>query len=129
LCRRSHRSGEQPGQPHACTRTYEGSRPSTRVWDLVDLALIAELFPLASATLRHEIESTFADRDTHAVPSTLPSPPDGWHTPLRRLAEASGVGGDLRGGHGVAAALLDPILEGAVERGAWNPDAGRWNSP
>lgn len=114
---------------HAYTRTYEGSRSSTRVKDLVDLALIAELFPLDAGTLQDEIEATFAGRGTHAIPSTLPSPPDEWRTPFRRLAEASGVSGDLRGGHSAAAALLAPILQGLVERGAWNPDAGRWNSP
>lgn len=40
---------------HAYSRRYQGSRPSTRVKDLVDLALIAEFFPLDAASLRDTI--------------------------------------------------------------------------
>ena len=111
---------------HAYTRTYEGSRPSTRAKDLVDLALIAELSSLDAAALRGEIEATFAARDTHPIPPALHQPPEGWRTPFRRLAEAVGVPGDLGAGHDTAAAMLDPSLEGAVERGRWDPEARRW---
>ncbi len=113
---------------HAYTRTYGGSRPSTRVKDLVDLALIAEQFSPDAAALREAVKATFADRGAHAAPSTLPLPPDEWRAPFLRLAGAVGLRGDLRVGHGSAAALLDPILEGAVERGAWDSKAMRWNA-
>ncbi len=117
---------------HAYTRTYEGSRPSTRAKDLVDLALIAALSSssLDAATLCDEIEATFAHRATHPVPPALPQPPDDWRAPFRRLAEAlGGVSGDLRAGHGDAAALIDPVLSGAVEQGTWDPEARRWTAP
>ncbi len=111
---------------HAYTRTYGDSRPSTRVKDLVDLALIAELSSLDAATLHGEIEATFARRATHPVPSALPQPPDDWRTPFRQLAEAVGVTSDLQAGHGDATALIDPVLEGVIEQGTWDPEARRW---
>lgn len=111
---------------HAYTRTYEGPRLSTRTKDLVDLALIAELSSLDAAALRGEIEATFAARATHPVPPALPLPPDDWRAPFRRLAEAVGIPGDLRAGHGAAAAMLNPVLGGTVERGWWDPEARRW---
>lgn len=113
---------------HAYTRTYEGSRPSTRAKDLVDLALIAGLSSLDAATLRDEIEATFVRRATHPAPLALPQPPDDWRAPFRRLAEAVGIPGDLRAGHGDAAALINPALEGVVVRGTWNPEARRWTA-
>lgn len=111
---------------HAYTRTYEGSRPSTRAKDLVDLALIAELSPLEAAALREAIETTFARRATHPVPAALPAPPGEWRTAFRQLAEAVGLPPDLERGHADAAALLDPILKNADVSGAWDPDARRW---
>jgi hypothetical protein len=41
---------------HAYTETYVGGRGSTRVKDLVDLALIAELASLDAMTLKREVE-------------------------------------------------------------------------
>lgn len=70
---------------HAYTRTYEGSRLSTRAKDLVDIALIAELSPLKATLLRDAIEDTFARREARAVPSELPHPPAEWRTPFRQL--------------------------------------------
>jgi hypothetical protein len=114
---------------HAYTRTYGDSKPSTRAKDLVDLALIAELSTLDAATLHAEIESTFARRATHPVPSALPQPPDDWRTPFRRLAEAVGVSSDLLVGYDDVTAMINPVLEGVIEQGAWNPEARRWTAP
>jgi hypothetical protein len=111
---------------HAYTRTYEGSRPSTRTKDLVDLALIAELSPLEAAALREAIEATFARRATHPVPTVLPAPPSAWRTAFRQLAEEVGLPPELEHGHADAAALLDPILKSAGLSGAWDPGARRW---
>jgi hypothetical protein len=111
---------------HAYTRTYERTRPSTRAKDLVDLALIAELWPLEAAPLRRAIEATFTRRDTHAVPSKLPPPPEDWRTPFRQLAATVGVPAELADAHADAASLLDPILAGEIRTGTWDPDARRW---
>jgi len=111
---------------HAYTRTYEGARPSTRAKDLVDLALIAELWPLEAAPLRRAIEATFARRNTHAVPDKLPPPPEEWRTPFRQLAETVGVPAELADAHADAASPLDPILAGEIRTATWDPDARRW---
>lgn len=111
---------------HAYSRTHEGARPSTRVKDLVDLALIVELSPLKAATLRDAIEATFARRATHDPPAQLPFPPADWLVPFRRLAETVGVTPSLEGSHAAAAALLDPILGGRITQGHWNPEAQCW---
>ncbi len=113
---------------HAYTRTYEGGRTSTRPKDLVDLALISELSQLDAATLRREIDTIFALRDTHAAPSALPSPPSEWAPPFRRLAEEVGVPPELTAGHRDASSLLDPILAGEVRTGRWDPSQRRFGA-
>lgn len=111
---------------HAYTRIYEGQRTSTRVKDLVDLALIAELSSLDATDLGREIETIFTARGTHPLPDSLPAPPAEWATPFRRLAEEVGVSPDLEAGHREAAALLDPILSGQMKVGNWQPDRHQW---
>lgn len=113
---------------HAYTQTYEGGRASTRVKDLVDLALIAELSSLDAATLRREIDSNFDHRATHPPPKALPSPPPEWGLPFRRLAEEVGISTELAAGHRDAAAMLDPILKGQITRGGWSPDDRSWSA-
>jgi hypothetical protein len=110
---------------HAYTRSYEGGRASTRVKDLVDLALIAELSPLDSVTLRQEIESVFNHRGTQA-PGDLPPPPSEWARPFGRLAEEVGISTELVAGHRQAAAMLDPVLGGKVVYGEWSPAERTW---
>jgi hypothetical protein len=111
---------------HAYTRSYEGQRPSTRVKDLVDLGLIAELSSLDAATLHREVATVFTLRETHSPPATLPPPPPEWETPFRRLAKEVGASETLEAGHRDAAALLDPVLSGEVTTGTWNKDERRW---
>ena len=111
---------------HAYCRTHKNKRPSTRTNDLVHLSLIAELFLLDAARLKQAIDTAFSSRTTDRLPRYLPPPPEEWRTPFRQLAQAVGVADDLRGGHATAAALLDPILSGEIERGRWDPDAQHW---
>lgn len=110
---------------HAYTRTYEGTRPSTRAKDLVDLALIAEFSRPDAASLRGSIEATFARRDTHPLPSRVPLPPAEWAPQFRRLAEEVGAPSELAAGHAEAAALLEPVLSG-LRKGVWEPRRRRW---
>jgi hypothetical protein len=110
---------------HAYTQTYEGGRGSTRVKDLVDLALIAELSPLDAVTLRREIESVF-DRRGAQAPRSLPSPPPEWARPFGRLAAEVGISAELAAGHQDAAAMLDPVLAAEVTSGSWDPTRRRW---
>ncbi len=111
---------------HAYTQTYEGGRRSTRVKDLVDIVLIAELASLQAATLRREIESIFSRRESHSAPRSLPSPPPDWALPFGRLAEEVGISTELLTGHREAAAMLDPVLEGKVTDGEWSPAGRAW---
>lgn len=112
---------------HAYTRRYEGGRVSSRPKDLVDLALIAQLFSLDAARLLLDLHEVFAGRGTHELPSDLPRPPGEWRVPYRQLAVEVGFDADLNVGHMVAAGMLDPVLEGKVRSGEWNPQAQHWD--
>jgi len=111
---------------HAYTRRYQGSRPSTRVKDLIDLAIIASLFALDAASLREAISTTFSIRAEHEPPRELPAPPAEWAVPYRELAVPVEVSTDLHDGYVAAAALLDPILDGTTIAGAWSPEVRTW---
>jgi len=112
---------------HAYTRIHSNDRASTRTKDLVDLALIAELFTLAGAAkLKNTIEMTFSHRATHHPPSSLPPPPEEWRVPYRQLAQAVGIADSLDTGHQTAAALIDPVLSDRIPAGSWSPDTQRW---
>jgi len=111
---------------HAYTRAYDGGRPSTRVKDLVDLVLIAGCLSLDADCLRAALERTFHARETHAIPGLLPAPPDEWRAPFRELAGTVDAPTEMSAAHAEAAAMLSPILGGAVKHGRWHPDRGRW---
>jgi hypothetical protein len=112
---------------HAYTRRYEGDRVSSRPKDLVDLALVAQLFSLDAARLLLDLRAVFASRGTHDLPSTLPTPPTEWRVPYRQLAGEVGLEADLNAGHSAAAGLLESVLDGTVQTGTWNPEAQRWD--
>lgn len=117
---------------HAYTRHYGSSgRESTRVKDLVDLVLIAteKTSALAAGAVRTALDQTFARRDTHPLPATLPAPPTAWTLPYRKIAGEVGLASDIAVGHAHAAAFLDPILNGICEDAAtWQPNTGTWTA-
>ena len=111
---------------HAYTRTYGATaRRSTRPKDLVDILLIAASEPVDARALRTALESTFAERQQHELPSSLPTPPSEWADPYRRLAAGIGVEPDLSAAFAEAATFLDPILAGS-SNGAWDAAHKRW---
>jgi hypothetical protein len=110
---------------HAYTRIYV-SGPSSRVKDLVDLALIASHTSPDARRLQEALHGIFERRGTHDLPRTLPQPPDDWRTPFRKLASGTGIDPDLTAGHCRAAELLNPILSGEVQRGTWQAQEERW---
>jgi hypothetical protein len=113
---------------HAYTRTYEGGRGSTRVKDLADLNLIRGIPGIRRGLLKSAIDETFRRRGTHPVPARLPTPPDAWAMPFRRLVEALDLDPDLATGHRDVAAFLDPVLAQAVPDDAvWDPVSGSWS--
>jgi len=106
--------------------TLPRDRVNTRLKDLVDMPLIAEALDGRTATeLRAAIDQTFAFRDSHATPSSLPPPPREWLGRYDRLrAEEDLPWADLDVLHANAAAFVDPVLSG--EHGTWSASEGRW---
>jgi hypothetical protein len=103
-----------------------GTVGSTRVRDLVDLALIAAQGSLDAGRLRAAIETTFDRRASHELPAKLPRPPADWRVPFGRMARTIGFDADLGAGFDAAARMLDPILGRTVHRGAWEPVSQIW---
>jgi hypothetical protein len=112
---------------HAYTRVYEGGRRSSRVKDLVDLALIESLFEFRAGQLRRAIESTFLTRGSQPVPARLPPPPGEWQVPYRRMAREVGLDEDLSAAHDQASRFLNPLLAGVCsDEALWNPKGHAW---
>lgn len=112
---------------HAYTRGYgQSSMASTRVKDLVDLALIASASPLNADRLSRALRETFGRRDRHELPGALPRPPADWRVPYARLATEVGLAAELARGYALAARLLDPALSGDLGAAVWEPAAHGW---
>ena len=112
---------------HAYTRIYDGQRTSSRVKDLIDLVLIQAKSSLAAGRLRRALIETYADRGVQTVPTALPIPPPSWASSYPVLAVEVGVAPDVAIGHRLAAAFLDPVLNGTVTDDArWDPARGCW---
>lgn len=62
---------------HAYTRHY-GNHDSTRVKDLVDIALLVGEVALDGDELARMLHDVFSARRTHNVPASLPAPPASW---------------------------------------------------
>lgn len=110
---------------HAYTRPHVSGQGS-RVKDLVDLLIIAELNRLDGGALRRAIDLTFGSCGSHDLPDSLPDPPVEWSVPFRRLAEETGQARRTLAEAGEAARrFLDPVLQGG-QVGNWNPVAWSW---
>jgi hypothetical protein len=111
---------------HAYTLRRE--RENTRIKDLPDLAVLATIATCSPATLRKAIETTFENRGTHAVPGSVPAPPDTWRGRYQQLVEEEALRWRTLGEvHSAVAGFLDPVLRG-LEHGAWEPGAWGWRS-
>lgn len=107
--------------------TLPRPRPNSRVKDLPDLALLATVAKLDSATLRGAIAETFAHRRTHAVPASLPDPAPTWEPVYARMAANDELPWRTLGELVVAVrAFLDPVLAGTT--GRWDPPEWQWRS-
>jgi hypothetical protein len=113
---------------HAYTATYgPQQQPSTRIKDLIDLLLIADLATPNADRLRDSLDATFRNRARQPLPSALPAHPPAWTTPYARAAEAVGLSTDLDTGYADVATFLDPVLAGTAT-GCWNPTQKRWTA-
>jgi Nucleotidyl transferase AbiEii toxin, Type IV TA system len=70
---------------HALTKMYVGDRVSTRVKDLVDLALMLDAGFLPDPRLRVRVAAVFASRDRRPPPPNLPRPPARWSADFATL--------------------------------------------
>ena len=114
---------------HAYSRVYgDQSVASTRVKDLVDLALIATEAAPNAERLRIALEATFGRRARHPQPARLPWPPADWRVPYGRMARDIGFEADLGAGHELAASLVDPVLAGQVIAATWDPVTRHWRT-
>lgn len=112
---------------HAYTRRYARGNSSTRVKDLIDLAVMESRFTFLAGRLIQALEATFDSRGTHAIPVELPPPPPDWRIPYRRLANEVGLDAEVSTGYESAKVFLNPVLEGQVPAEAkWNPAKHKW---
>lgn len=112
---------------HAYTRGYgQSGMASTRVKDLVDLALIASACQVNADRLNRALRDTFGQRDRHELPGALPPPPLDWRVPYARMALEVGLAAELVRGFELAARLLDPVLSGDLGAAVWEPAAQGW---
>lgn len=106
---------------------YTLPRPTenSRVKDLPDLALLAQIGPLEAVSLRRALDATFAFRKTHALPAQFPAPPASWTERYERIAKEDALAWPTIGELEAAVrAFLNPVLAGA--EGTWDPEAWTW---
>lgn len=113
---------------HAYTATYgPQEQQSTRIKDLIDILLIADLATPHADRLRESLDTTFSRRERQPLPTKLPPPPASWTNPYARAAVDVGLPTDLGIAHADAATFLDPLLAGTTT-GRWNPAQKRWTT-
>ena len=110
---------------HAYTKIHPSGQ-STRVKDLVDILLMAELEAISAHDLSLALEATFGARQDHDLPATLPAPPSSWARSYRRMASDVGLSYNSLDSAGEALQrLLNPILGGQTTS-IWDPDDWSW---
>ena len=77
--------------------------------------------------MRDALHRTFETRATHVLPLSFPAPPTEWEAPFRRLAKDLSVPTNLQEAYRMAAAFLNPVLDGDVDKEArWDPGLQTW---
>jgi len=108
--------------------TMPRPRPSSRVKDLPDIALLATVQSIHAKRLRDALAQTFTYRKTHALPAALPAPLSAWATPYLAMArEDRLVWPTLDGVTTAAQAFLDPVLAGRLDA-TWEPETWTWRT-
>lgn len=101
--------------------TMPRSRPSSRVKDLPDLALLATAQPIDAKRLRAALEQTFTFRKTHPLPALVPAPLSAWVTPYAAMAREDKLAWPtLDDVTKAVQAFLDPVLAGGLDA-VWSP--------
>ena len=108
---------------------YTLPRPTenSRVKDLPDLALLAQIGPLESKAVRNALEATFSFRKTHPLPAAVPSPPASWGSRYAKIARDDELAWpNIDELVAVVRRFLDPILAGV--NGTWDPASWTWQN-
>ncbi len=106
--------------------TMPRQRPNSRVKDLPDLALLATAQPIDANRLRDALEQTFAFRNTHLLPETVPSPLPAWTTPYAVMARDDQLPwSTLNEVTRVVRAFLEPVLRQKLDA-TWEPSTWSW---
>jgi Nucleotidyl transferase AbiEii toxin, Type IV TA system len=102
---------------------------SSRIKDLVDIALIATTQQISGPALRAAVLAGTAHRDL-SLPDAFAVPDEAvWRRAyLRSAADAPGPTPTFDEAVSLACALLNPVLKGPVI-GNWDPAAASWTSP
>ncbi len=109
---------------HALTlpRDYENSR----VRDLVDLVWFAERFSVHSTDLIEAAVATFAVRDDHPWPPSLPSLPESWAKPYARFRTEIGLEpATTKDAIAFLASFFAPVFAGSSQL-LWKPEPAEW---
>jgi len=110
---------------HAFTRPHV-SGVSSRVKDLVDILLLAEMGELDSANLREAIQATFDDCKTHELPPEVPLPSKDWSRPFKKMAQEVELNIETLSDAGVALRkFLEPVFEDKTRKN-WNSTKWSW---
>lgn len=105
---------------------YGGGRPSSRVKDLVDLAVVARSGRPDAARLRSAIRLEASTRQLADVTRVLI--PEGWDDRYASLVKATArldVWPDLPSARAAVEAMIQPVLDGTAV-GRWDPVLGSW---
>ena len=109
---------------HALTlpRDHENSR----VRDLVDLVWFAERFSVRSSDLIEAAVATFAVRDDHPWPPSLPSLPESWAKPWARFRTAIGLEpATTKEAIVFLSSFFAPVFAGSRQL-LWEPETAEW---
>ncbi len=119
-----------PVETHVAEKLHAYTLPrttsNTRVKDLPDLALLAQIGPRDARRLRAALAKTFGYRETHPVPPRLPDPPPEWKEPYGAMAEEDALPwATLDDVAAAAREFVDPVL-GSDADGKWDPGSWKW---
>ncbi|HET7503775.1 MAG TPA: nucleotidyl transferase AbiEii/AbiGii toxin family protein [Kofleriaceae bacterium] len=108
--------------------TMPRARPSSRVKDLPDIALLATTRVIDAGRLRQAIDQTFLFRNTHPVPGRFPDPIAAWALPYAAMARDDQLAWPtLDVVTAAARAFLEPVLGDGLDA-AWQPAAWSWRA-
>lgn len=112
---------------HALTR-FHPSGEGSRVKDLVDILLMAELSEIDGELLVQALQATFDARQTHSLPAVFPDVPEGWTISFRKIADEVDLSyRSLEDASNAVKMFLNPISSGVMQ-GRWDPIQWSWRS-